>query len=207
MGVFACRANIHTTLWCYSPVPCDAYTVYPKKYAHGFVVLCFVVVMQSFIMNSHEVFIHIHQGCFVALDCHSASEGSLMDMGKSVMYNHNKAQQSKNRVHISWDILYASMNWVTIVSYMIIKRLPESVMDWFELDPHQHNSEWFEHDNKPSRKDVDISKSTYLQTYNKKQFPSYLKSNINLFRIIFKDDCSTYYSQCIKCVLIISAFH
>ena len=41
--------------------PC---TVYPKKYAHGFVVLCFVVVMQSFIMNSHEVFIHIHQGCF-----------------------------------------------------------------------------------------------------------------------------------------------
>ena len=41
-----------------------ARTVYPKKYAHGFVVLCFVVVMQSFILNSHEVFIHIHQGCF-----------------------------------------------------------------------------------------------------------------------------------------------
>ena len=39
-------------------------TVYPKKYAHGFVVLCFVVVMQSFIMNWHEVFIHIHHGCF-----------------------------------------------------------------------------------------------------------------------------------------------
>ena len=39
-------------------------TVYPKKYAHGFVVLYFVVVMQSFIIISHEVFIHIHQGCF-----------------------------------------------------------------------------------------------------------------------------------------------
>ena len=39
-------------------------TVYPMKYAHGFVVLCFVVVMQSFIMNSHEVVIHINQGCF-----------------------------------------------------------------------------------------------------------------------------------------------
>ena len=25
------------------------------------------------------------------------------------MYNHNKAQQSKNRVHISWDILYMMM--------------------------------------------------------------------------------------------------
>ena len=47
--------NAHWPCWC---------TVYPKKYAHGFVVLCFVVVMQSFIMNSHEVFIHIHQGCF-----------------------------------------------------------------------------------------------------------------------------------------------
>ena len=43
---------------------CVKATVYHKKYAHGFVVLCFVVVMQSFIMNSHEVFIHIHQGCF-----------------------------------------------------------------------------------------------------------------------------------------------
>ena len=49
--------NILLTRYC-------IYTVYPKKYAHGFVVLCFVVVMQSFIMNSHEVFIHIHQGCF-----------------------------------------------------------------------------------------------------------------------------------------------
>ena len=39
-------------------------TVYPKKYAHGFVVLCFVVFMQSFMMNSREVFIYIHQGCF-----------------------------------------------------------------------------------------------------------------------------------------------
>ena len=45
-------------------IPPHPYTVYPKKYTHGFVVLCFVVVMQSFIMNSHEIFIHIHQGCF-----------------------------------------------------------------------------------------------------------------------------------------------
>ena len=43
-------------------------TVNTKKYAHGFVVLCFVVVMLSFIMNSHEVFIHIHQGCFAGTE-------------------------------------------------------------------------------------------------------------------------------------------
>ena len=45
----------------FASTPC---TVYTKKYAHVFVVLCFVVVMQSFIMNSHEGFIHIYQGCF-----------------------------------------------------------------------------------------------------------------------------------------------
>ena len=29
------------------------------------------------------------------------------------MYNHNKAQQSKNRVHISWDILYIIQKWIS----------------------------------------------------------------------------------------------
>ena len=53
------RVSIHQ-----KKIPSYRYTVYPKKYAHGLVVLCFVVVMQSFIMNSHEVFIYIHQGCF-----------------------------------------------------------------------------------------------------------------------------------------------
>ena len=48
----------------FNPIGADMHTVYPKKYAHGFVVFCFVVVMESFRMNSHEVFIHIHQGCF-----------------------------------------------------------------------------------------------------------------------------------------------
>ena len=80
-------------------------TVYPKKYAHGFVVRCFVVVMQSFIMNSHEVFIHIHQGCF-------AVTWAWWIWENQSMYNHNKAQQSKNRVHISWDILYVFLTLV-----------------------------------------------------------------------------------------------
>ena len=62
-------ALIQLMAWCWKgnkplPEPRRPCTVYPKKYAHGFVVLCFVVVMQSFIMNSHEVFIHIHQGYF-----------------------------------------------------------------------------------------------------------------------------------------------
>ena len=54
----------YNTMFWQLQILITAHTVYPKKYAHGFVVLCFVVVMQSFIINSHEVFIHIHQGCF-----------------------------------------------------------------------------------------------------------------------------------------------
>ena len=56
--------NPSTTLSGFGAPHTISCTVYPKKYAHGYVVLCFVVVIQSFIMNSHEVFIHIHQGCF-----------------------------------------------------------------------------------------------------------------------------------------------
>ena len=41
--------------WCHSLI---------QYIPHGFVVLCFVVVIQSFIMNSRDVLIHIHQGCF-----------------------------------------------------------------------------------------------------------------------------------------------
>ena len=38
------------------------------------------------------------------------------------MYNHNKAQQSKNRVHISWDILYNCSIWLSFLwkRYLII---------------------------------------------------------------------------------------
>ena len=41
------------------------------------------------------------------------------------MYNHNKAQQSKNRVHISWDLLYNGYcNGTTGLDLM----LPEEVV-------------------------------------------------------------------------------
>ena len=68
---FSVGRTMESLLWkfwrkwpCHNGTMLYNHTVYPKKYAHGFVVLFFVVVMQSFIMNSHEVFIHIHQGCF-----------------------------------------------------------------------------------------------------------------------------------------------
>ena len=60
----ASKSPMYCTYTCEGKESTNTNTVYPKKYAHGFVVLCFVVVMQSFIMNLHEVFIHVHQGWF-----------------------------------------------------------------------------------------------------------------------------------------------
>ena len=83
-------------------------TVYPKKYAHGFVVLCFVVVMQSFIMNSHEIFIHIHQGCF-------AGTGAIVRLPQcqwSKPDGYGKLSQCITTTkHISWNILY-NVLWI-----------------------------------------------------------------------------------------------
>ena len=66
----------------------NATTVYPNKYAHGFVVLCFAVVMQSFIWIHMKYLSIFFRVALLALgqllDCHSASEVNLMDMGKSV---------------------------------------------------------------------------------------------------------------------------
>ena len=39
------------------------------------------------------------------------------------MYNHNKAQQSKNRVHISWDILYSAVPAALIEIYLAMPGL------------------------------------------------------------------------------------
>ena len=50
------------------------------------------------------------------------------------MYNHNKAQQSKNHVHISWDILYAlkvSCN-IMICIYGIAQNV-SVVIIWLEV--------------------------------------------------------------------------
>ena len=66
IGTFKCNVVTHSKVFFVINLIAHTRprTVYPKTCAHVFVVICFAVVMQSFIMNSHEVFIHICQGCF-----------------------------------------------------------------------------------------------------------------------------------------------
>ena len=60
------------------------------------------------------------------------------------MYNHNKAQQSKNRVHISWDILYVQPHhdtlWYTGFQCKLIKLRWTSTIFLTTLKRQSHNN-------------------------------------------------------------------
>ena len=55
------------------------------------------------------------------------------------MYNHNKAQQSKNCVHISWDILYNDGIMGTIVSQITSLTIVFSTV-YLDTDQRKHQS-------------------------------------------------------------------
>ena len=86
------------------------YTVYPKKYAHGF---CFAVLCCGYTLTDFPISIRLTSlALWQSNDCLSASKAPLMNMDKYFMWihyerlrNHNKAKHNKNSVHISWDIL------------------------------------------------------------------------------------------------------
>ena len=53
------------------------------------------------------------------------------------MLNHNKAQQSSNRVHISWDILYGLM--MIKLSDFIIYLYEFDMLDWLGYNESVYN--------------------------------------------------------------------
>ena len=76
------------------------YTVYPKKYAHGFrfAVLCCGYTLTDFPISIRLTSLALWQ----SNDCPSASKATLMNMGKCIMWidyewlhNHNKAKHNK----------------------------------------------------------------------------------------------------------------
>ena len=65
------------------------------------------------------------------------------------MYNHNKAQQSKNRVHISWDILYSkteSLNF--LADYIFITQKNDIFITQIKNQPCAYwwpEAKWFKY--------------------------------------------------------------
>ena len=78
----------------------NAYTVYPKKYAHGF---CFAVLCCGYTLTDFPISIRLTSlALWQSNDCPSASKATLMNMDKYFMWihyerlhNHNKAKHNK----------------------------------------------------------------------------------------------------------------
>ena len=76
------------------------YTVYPKKYAHGF---CFAVLCCGYTLTDFPISIRLTAlALWQSNDCPSASKATLMNMDKYFMWihyerlhNHNKAKHNK----------------------------------------------------------------------------------------------------------------
>ena len=122
------------------PCPADPVIVYPKKYAHGFVVLCFVVVMQSFIMNSHEVFIHIHQGCFAGTGA-TFTETLRITIFLAVLVNAGCMQaHGVGYWYIPWDgqmmawqLSYASAPLMVLFAYICLLNAASESLDTYSI--------------------------------------------------------------------------
>ena len=82
---------IYVTMW---------YTVYPKKYAHGF---CFAVLCCGYTLTDFPISIRLTSlALWQSNDCPSASKATLMNMDNYFMWihyeqlhNHNKAKHKK----------------------------------------------------------------------------------------------------------------
>ena len=76
------------------------YTVYPKKYAHGF---CFAVLCCGYTLTDFPISIRLTSlALWLSNDCPSASKATLMNIDKYFMWihyerlhNHNKAKHNK----------------------------------------------------------------------------------------------------------------
>ena len=78
----------------------NTYTVYPKKYAHGY---CFAVLCCGYTLTDFPISIRLTSlALWQSNDCPSASKATLMNMDKYFMWihyerlhNHNKAKHNK----------------------------------------------------------------------------------------------------------------
>ena len=104
MGYNIQNEQSYATGWCYGPLMVPghklAYTVYPKKYAHGF---CFAVLCCGYTLTDFPISIRLTSlALWQSNDCPSASKATLMNMDKCLMWihyerlhNHNKAKHNK----------------------------------------------------------------------------------------------------------------
>ena len=93
------------------------------------------------------------------------------------MYNHNKAQQSKNRVHISWDILYECRvriplpviqlrSYDCVAVYLIADDRSLLILKVMVLDQCDHTKMRLNDDSLKRKLQREIYKAWLVETYN-----------------------------------------
>ena len=108
------------------------YTVYPKKYAHGF---CFAVLCCGYTLTDFPISIRLTSlALWQSNDCPSASKATPMNMDKYFMWihyerlhNHNKAKHNKTVcIFLGIYCKLTVLGWMTTVCF-----LSSIVCDWW----------------------------------------------------------------------------
>ena len=117
-----CRLKLNYQHWTTTSwIPVISYTVYPKKYAHGF---CFAVLCCGYTLTDFPISMRLTSlALWQSNDCPSASKATLMNMDKYFMWihyerlhNHNKAKHNKtvgiflgiycNKLQRDWSMMH-----------------------------------------------------------------------------------------------------
>ena len=115
------------------------YTVYPKKYAHGF---CFAVLCCGYTLTDFPISIRLTSlALWQSNDCPSASKATLMNMDKYFMWihyerlhNHNKAKHNKPVcifLGIYCILPYTMYMWTWFLCYCVLLWLGPLCTNWF----------------------------------------------------------------------------
>ena len=100
-------ASIYISLW-FSVSGSHPWTisVYSLKCAHCYLLLRLLWLYHRFLLDCHDIFAHILQGCFPGTGAINASDVTLKDMENRLVFNHNKTQKNTNPVYMSRAVLY-----------------------------------------------------------------------------------------------------
>ena len=114
------------------------YTVYPKKYAHGF---CFAVLCCGYTLTDFPISIRLTSlALWQSNDCPSASKATLMNMDKYFMWihyerlhNHNKTKHNKTVcIFLGIYCMYRTGCW-TVTTSMHNSNWSRSMDIWFMM--------------------------------------------------------------------------
>ena len=120
--------------YCLEPVVSE-YTVYPKKYAHGF---CFAVLCCGYTLTDFPISIRLTSlAMWQSNDCPSASKATLMNMDKFFMWIHYERLHNRNKAKHNKTVCIFRGIYCTICFNKHCQQYCRGVIRLFADDMHQ----------------------------------------------------------------------